>query len=167
MPPGKDSDAPVVNGWTLYGHPIFLDHLEQLLTDVEAIERADPENAPHHGLWKLLECVMDCIMRRVPADPDHADFRQGLTLGKNMTHWRRAKKGMPNRYRLFFQFRSQAPKNIIYAWFNDEDTLRQAGAKSDCYAVFKRLVEAGKIPSSYDQLMAAALPVKKGQQDSA
>ncbi|HET6805342.1 MAG TPA: type II toxin-antitoxin system YhaV family toxin [Frateuria sp.] len=156
MPVGKDSDALVSNGWTLYGHPIFIDHLDQLMTDVEALLRDDPDNAPHHRLWKLLECVMDCILRRVPSNPDHADYRLGDTLGPANRHWRRAKKGMPQRYRLFFQYRSTAPKNIIYAWFNDEDTLRNAGGKRDCYAVFKRLVASGRIPRSYEKLVAEA-----------
>lgn len=162
MPNGKDSEALVVNGWTLYGHPIFVEHLEQIISDVEELVRADHENAPHHTLWKLLECVMDCVLRRVPSDPNHEDYRLGHTLGTALAHWRRAKKGMPNRYRLFFQFRSQAPKNVIYAWFNDENTMRQAGGRSDCYAVFKRLVESGEIPASYEQLRAQAQLIPKG-----
>lgn len=159
---GKDSDALLANGWTLYGHPIFTDHLEQLMLEVEELLREQPANAPHHRLWKLLECVMNCIMQRVPADPNHVDFRQGLTLGPNLTHWRRAKKGMPQRYRLFFQYRSTAPKSIIYAWFNDEDTLRNAGAKCDVYAVFKHLVDSGQIPASYDKLRASATMLPAG-----
>ena len=57
-------------------------------------------------------------------------------------HWFRVKKqGLLPRYRLFFQFRSEAPKTIIYAWLNDERTLRKAGDKNDVYAVFYSDVE--------------------------
>lgn len=157
MPSGKDSEALVANGWTLYGHPIFIGHLDAIITEVEELAASEPENVPHHSLWKMLECVMDCVLRRVPTNPDHADFRLGDTLGPKLTHWRRAKKGMPKRYRLFFQFHSKAPKNIIYAWFNDEHEQRKAGSKSDCYAVFKKMVERGDVPASYDKLMAAAV----------
>lgn len=32
----------VVNGWTLFAHPIFLDQLEALTTQVEALKSKDP-----------------------------------------------------------------------------------------------------------------------------
>ncbi|MGP1666437.1 MAG: type II toxin-antitoxin system YhaV family toxin, partial [Rhodanobacter sp.] len=82
--------------------------------------------------------------------------------GRKNKHWRRVKKGMPNRYRLFFQFQSTAPRSITYAWFNNEATLRKAGAKTDCYAVFCAHVAAGRVPSSYQDLKdgATELPYK-------
>lgn len=58
------------------------------------------------------------------------------------------------RYRLFFQFRSEAPKTIIYAWLNDERTLRKAGDKNDVYAVFTTMLKNAKMPNSFAELMA-------------
>jgi len=78
-----------------------------------------------------------------------------------MTHWRRVKKTLPARYRLFFQFRSAAPRTIIYAWLNDEATLRHAGARTDCYTVFKGMVSRGEIPNDYLALRQAAAELEK------
>ena len=60
-------------------------------------------------------------------------------MGSAYRHWRRAKLG--RRYRLFFRYDSKA-KVIVYAWVNDEQTLRSAGSKSDPYAVFERCWDA-------------------------
>ncbi len=32
----------VVNGWTIFAHPIFLDQLEALMAQVEALKGKDP-----------------------------------------------------------------------------------------------------------------------------
>ena len=31
-----------VNGWTLFAHPLFLDHVEALVAQVEALRARDP-----------------------------------------------------------------------------------------------------------------------------
>ena len=101
----------------------------------------------------MLASVYRAITQLVPANPDAADFRLGKTLGPNATHWRRVKKGMPERYRLFFRFTSSPVKIMVYAWFNDEHTLRKAGAKTDVYEVFKRMLSRGVVPSGVDELL--------------
>jgi toxin YhaV len=63
------------------------------------------------------------------------------------------KKGMPDRYRLFFRFASNPVQLIVYVWFNDEDTLRKAGSKTDVYEVFKRMLMRGKVPTSINALL--------------
>ena len=78
----------------------------------------------------------------------------GKTLGKEYANWRRVKKGMPDRYRLFFRFASNPVQLIVYVWFNDEDTLRKAGAKTDVYETFKRMLMRGEVPSSINVLLA-------------
>jgi len=35
---------------------------------------------------------------------------------------------------------------IVYVWINDEFTLRKAGSKTDAYAVFKSMLNAGNPP---------------------
>ncbi len=39
-------------------------------------------------------------------------------------------------------------------WFNDGDTLRKAGSKTDVYATFRRMLARGDVPDSIDHLLA-------------
>ena len=89
------------------------------------------------------------------ADPDHPDFRLGKTLGQQYTNWRRVKKGMPDRYRLFFRYDSKA-KVIVYAWVNDEQPLRSSGSRSDPYAVFEKMLGRGNPPDEWNALVQAS-----------
>lgn len=142
-----------VNGWTLYQHPLFKDQLTSIKKDVIELKKSDPENYKSHPKTKLLASLFKAIKERVPNNPDDPEFRQGHTLGKDNNHWRRVKNGMPNRYRLFFRFRSAPPPSIIYAWINDDETLRKAGAKTDCYEVFKNMLKRGVVPQSIKELI--------------
>jgi len=56
-------------------------------------------------------------------------------------------------HRLFFRFTSKPVKVIVYVWFNDEDTLRKAGSKTDVYEVFKRMLGRGQVPTSITDLL--------------
>ncbi|VAW66075.1 hypothetical protein MNBD_GAMMA10-1222 [hydrothermal vent metagenome] len=142
-----------VNGWTLYQHPLFKDQLTSIKKNVIELKKSDPENYKSHPETKLLASLFKAIKERVPNNPDDPEFRQGHTLGKDNNHWRRVKNGMPNRYRLFFRFRSAPPPSIIYAWINDDETLRKAGAKTDCYEVFKNMLKRGVVPQSIKELI--------------
>ena len=90
--------------WEKLWHPLFEEKYLALLTLVER----EIENNPHHfydsKIYKFFECVTDCIENRIFIDPQSPDFVLGNTLGKLNRDWRRAKKGMPNRYRLFFKY---------------------------------------------------------------
>lgn len=33
----------VINGWMIYAHPLFLDQLEELIVEVEALRAKDPQ----------------------------------------------------------------------------------------------------------------------------
>lgn len=158
----SQDELTAANGWALYRHPAFLNRLENLIAEVEEVAARNAAEVQHHPAWKLLECVNSSVKRSVPADPGHKDFMLGNTLGKNLSHWRRVKKGLPQRYRLFFQYRSEAPLTVIYAWLNDEHCLRKAGGKADCYAVFKKLVQSGSVPNSYSDLLSASTTLPAG-----
>lgn len=149
----------VTNDWALFAHPLFLQRLEGLVEEIELLAESDPDDFHHHPHYKLFEKVDVSIRERVPANPAAPEYLQGNTLGKANRHWRRVKSGLPNRYRLFFQFRSDAPKSIIYAWLNDEATLRKDGARTDVYAVFLTKLKSGEIPSSFSELERAANPL--------
>jgi toxin YhaV len=45
---------------------------------------------------------------------------------------------------------------IVYAWVNDRDTLRKAGASSDPYAVFTAMLAGGNPPDDWPALLTAA-----------
>lgn len=144
----------IENGWALYAHPFFVQRLEELTTEIERAVVSDPEGFHHHPAYKLFDAVTSNVLHNVPMNPAHPCYRQGKTLGRDFLHWFRVKKqGMLPRYRLFFQFRSDAPKTIIYAWLNDERSIRKAGDKNDVYAVFAWMLKSGKMPDSFAALM--------------
>ena len=144
----------IANGWTLYYYRVFKAALDELEATVTKLARDDPKGYKAHPKTRLLASVYRAITELVPSDPDAADFRLGKTLGPGNTNWRRVKKGMPDRYRLFFRFASSPVKLIVYVWFNDEDTLRKAGSKTDVYETFKRMLGRGEVPDSIAELLA-------------
>jgi toxin YhaV len=149
----------VVNGWVLYVSDIFEAQLDSLIKEVEAIAERDPEHFYNHPKYKLLLAIRDNI-EKVPVNPNDTKYRLGSTLGKKHSHWRRVKKNnLPDRYRLFFQFRSDS-KIIVYAWFNDESTLRKAGSKTDVYAVFETMLKNGNPPTTWEELIKHASAMK-------
>ena len=144
----------IANGWQLFYFKLFQVALEELEQAVTKLARQNPSAYKSHPKTRLLASVYKAITQTVPANPDHADFRLGKTLGTQYANWRRVKYGMPERYRLFFRFTSRPVQLIVYVWFNNEDTLRKAGSKTDVYEVFKRMLARGKVPSSINALLA-------------
>lgn len=147
-----------------------MDSLNEIVGDVRRLIQSDPDGFHHHPQYKFFEGVVRIIMITVPANPAHPAFRQGGTLGRKYQHWCRVKRHqLPDRYRLFFRYWSAAPKTIIYAWINDESSIRRAGAKNDVYAVFKSMLAGGKMPDSYEKLAKAcsslAIPSLTGTED--
>jgi toxin YhaV len=142
------------HGWRLHAHPLFLDQLERLTAAVERAKRADPDDRRGKADTKLLGALRALVLDRIPHDPLGAEFRQGNTLGPAHRHWFRAKFG-GNRFRLFFRADSRA-KVVVYAWVNDRDTLRKAGAASNPYVVFGGMLAGGNPPDDWQALLAAA-----------
>lgn len=143
----------IANGWRLYYHRIFKVTLDELEATVVELAASDPSGYKAHPKTKLLASLYRAVTDLVPANPNAPDFRLGKTLGSENTHWRRVKKGMPDRYRLFFRFASSPVKVIVYVWFNDEDTLRKAGSKTDVYETFRRMLARGVVPKDIDELL--------------
>lgn len=143
----------IQNGWGLYYFRIFKAALDELEAAVIQLARSDPKGYKTHPKTKLLASVYKEITEMVPTNPDAPEFRLGKTLGADNINWRRVKKGMPDHYRLFFRFASNPVKVIVYVWFNDEDTLRKAGAKTDVYETFKRMLTRGVVPGSITELL--------------
>ena len=141
-----------INGWTLYAHPLFLDQLDRLTKAVESETQKNPDTLRETNNAKLLASIIEIAFRRIPADPTDKRYRQGSTLGDKYKHWLRDKFGN-GRFRLFFRYDSKA-KLIIYAWVNDDDSKRTYGSKNDAYAVFRKMLEAGNSPDSWDELLS-------------
>jgi toxin YhaV len=146
----------IANGWSLYYHRTFKAALDELEAVVSKLAADDPAGYKTHPKTKLLASVYRAITVLVPANPNAPDFRLGKTLGSDNTHWRRVKKGMPDRYRLFYRFASSPVKVVVYVWFNDEDTLRKAGSKTDVYEAFKRMLARGVVPTGITELLSSA-----------
>ena len=128
--------------------------MERLLSAVERAKRSDPEGWQSKADTRLLAALRALVLDRIPRDPLAPEFRQGNTLGREHRHWFRAKFA-GSRFRLFFRADSQA-RVIVYAWVNDRDTLRKAGAGTDPYAVFGRMLAGGNPPDGWPALLAAA-----------
>lgn len=150
----------IVNGWTLYAHPLFLDQLERLTEAVERAAKKNPAGFAASADAKLLAAMRKLMFEVIPVDPARPEFRQGGTLGPSRKHWFRAKFG-GGRFRLFFRYSASA-KIIIYAWVNDRDTLRTYGAKNDAYAVFKAMLDKGNPPEDWAVLMAQSADLGSG-----
>jgi len=94
--------------------------------------------------------LVQLVTLTVPSDPTATHYRQGSTLGDDRKHWFRAKFDN-GRFRLFFRY-SSTSKVIIFAWVNDEHSLRTYGAKTDAYKVFKGMLDNGNPPDDWDAL---------------
>jgi toxin YhaV len=120
---------------------------------VETLQAKDPPRYKEQSATKLLTTMNRHMREIIPRDPHAAEFRQGNTLGADNCQWFRAK--FHERYRLFFRFSSKE-KVIVYAWVNDENTLRKAGSRTDPYAVFRAMLNAGNPPSTMAELLAVS-----------
>lgn len=118
----------VVNGWTIYAHPLFLQELEALAQKVEALKKKDPRDYKQKNATKRLAAIRKLAFTDIPEDPAKAEYRQGGTLGEEYTHWFRAK--FFQQYRLFFRFHA-ASKLLVLAWVNDDETRRAYESNTD------------------------------------
>ena len=141
------------HGWTLLFHDCVIEQLQRLYTAAQRAEQNDPIGFASNANVKLFRALSQLVLEVVPDEPARDEYRQGNTLGPEYRHWRRAKIG--RRFRLFFRYDSRA-KVIVYAWVNDEQTLRASGSKSDPYAVFEKMLGRGNPPDDWDALVIAS-----------
>lgn len=143
----------VVNGWTLFAHPLFLDQLEALTQQVEGLKQKDAGGYTKKNATKRLAAIAKLALEVIPQDPARPEYRQGNTLGGDHKHWFRAK--FLQQYRLFFRYHAPS-KVIVYPWVNDEDTKRAYERSGDAYRVFRKMLENGHPPDDWDRLLAEA-----------
>jgi toxin YhaV len=143
----------VINGWTIFAHPLFLDQVESLIRQVEALKKKDAVGYVKKNASKRLAAIAKLVFDDIPQDPGRAEYRQGNTLGDEHKHWFRAK--FFQQYRLFFRYHASS-KVIVYAWVNDEDTKRAYESSDDAYRVFRKMLEGGHPPDDWGKLLAEA-----------
>jgi toxin YhaV len=143
----------VVNGWTIFAHPLFLDQLEALILQVEALRQKDPVGYVRKNASKRLAAIIKLAFETIPQDPARVEYRQGNTLGEEHKHWFRAK--FFQQYRLFFRYHLES-KIIVYAWVNDEDTKRAYDSGDDAYRVFRKMLGGGHPPDDWQALLSEA-----------
>lgn len=148
-----------VNGWTLLFHGMMADQILSLTAAAERARAADPQGFRSNANVRVLAAIAKLVLTVIPDDPGKPDYRIGNTMGKEHRHWSRAKFGQ--RFRLFFRYDSGA-RVIVFAWANDETTLRSRGSKSDPYTVFRAMLGRGHPPDSWPDLLKAASDLPPG-----
>lgn len=148
-----------VNGWTLYAHPLFIGQFERLTGAVAKKAKKVPKGYATSADATLLAALHKLVFEVVPVDPARREFRQGGTLGSHPKHWFRAKFDGGG-FRLFFRYSASA-RIIIYTWFNDSNSLRTYGAKTDAYVMFANMLDSGNPPEGWEELMKASAKLGK------
>jgi len=149
----SDNAPIVVNGWTLYAPPLFLEQYRALALNVAALRAKDPIAYKDKNATKRLAAIHKLAYDIIPQDPTKSVYRQGKTLGTGNKHWFRAK--FFQQYRLFFRYHLKS-KVIVYAWVNDETSKRAYESKSDAYKVFEKMLKSGNPPEDWDALLQAS-----------
>jgi toxin YhaV len=144
----------VVHGWTVFAHPLFLDQIDALPDEVEMARARDPGSYRKKNAAKRLAAVARLAFHIIPQDPERPEYGQGDTLGADKKHWMRAK--FFRQYRLFFRFR-KAEKIILYAWLDDDGTLRAYDSKTDAYTVFRKMLDRKSPPDDWEALKAECI----------
>jgi toxin YhaV len=85
----------VVNGWTIFAHPLFLEQLETLIRQIEVLKQKDSVGYRSKNTAKRLAAIAKLAFEVIPQDPGRAEYRQGTTLGEAHKHWFRAKFFQP------------------------------------------------------------------------
>ena len=140
----------VINGWTIFAHPLFLTQLEKLTSQVEILKKKDPIEYAKKNASKRLAAIIKLAFEVIPQDPMRIEYRQGATLGTDRKHWFRAK--FFQQYRLFFRYHAQV-KMIVYVWVNDDKTKRAYESGEDAYLVFRNMLASGHPPDDWEQLL--------------
>jgi toxin YhaV len=140
----------VVNGWTLLFHDAVVEQLKNLSSAYQRARKADPADFRSNANVRLFAALARLMLEVIPGDPSRAEYRQGNTLGDVYRHWFRAR--FFGRFRLFFRYDSKS-RIIVYAWVNDEHSLRQRGSKNDPYELFRRMLKSGNPPNEWAALV--------------
>jgi toxin YhaV len=153
---GKKITPVIIHDWTIFAHPLFLAQLDTLYEKVELLKQKDAIGYGKKNAAKRLAAIHKLAFDVIPQDPTRSEYRQGSTLGEEYKYWFRAK--FFQQYRLFFRYHLES-RVIVYAWVNDEDTKRAYENSDDAYRVFRKMIQNGHPPGSWEQLLIEATSV--------
>jgi len=137
--------------WFLLGHYEFLSQLEKYREANREVKQKIGADSIHTKQAQRLKALTLAVWTKIPSNPSNPEFRLGNALGKEHTHWFRDK--FLQQYRVFFRYSTKS-EIIAYGWVNDEESLRAYGSKTDAYLVFKKMLESGRVPNDWDELIA-------------
>lgn len=156
MPASPDAGPVREGGWRLLAWPQFATQYVSLERETARLAAADPSGYASHPQAKLFAAVRRLVSEIIPRDPNAPEPQLGNTLGPRHRHWRRAR--FSGRFRLFYRFHTGS-RTIVYAWMNDAGTLRKEGNRTDPYAIFRQMLERGRPPSDWLNLLGESGPV--------
>lgn len=140
--------ARTFHGWTLLFNEPFTTRYGDLSARVRGLKSqlGESDEYAQHPDVKLFAAVRALVFEVVPREPDHPAFR----LKDDLRKFRRVKgRGLPSRYRMYFVF-SDRLKVIIFLYLNDAKSVRKEGSANDPYAIFKGLVQRGKLGADFE-----------------
>lgn len=137
--------------WFLLGHYEFLTQLDKYREANRDVKQKMGADSIHTKQAQRLKALTLATWTKIPSDPGNQEFRLGNALGKEHTHWFRGK--FLQQFRIFFRYSTKSGI-IAYGWVNDPETLRAYGSKTDAYLVFRKMLESGKVPNSWEELVA-------------
>jgi toxin YhaV len=140
--------------WRKYYHTFFVEVMQAMYDSIIKMKMTSPKSYMNSPQAKLFASIIESV-DYVSEDPTKKEFFLGNTLGKKHRDWRRAKRHLPPRYRLFFKYFVEN-KDVYFAWINDTYTLRKEGSKTDVYYVFKSMLNRGDIPSERNALKSSS-----------
>ena len=59
----------VINRWTIFAHPLFLDEIDKLIEKVEELKSKDPANYVRKNARKRLVVIAKLAFKVIPKDP--------------------------------------------------------------------------------------------------
>lgn len=126
------------SNYLLKYHIFYANRIARLKEQIQELRtKLDDEAFKQHEIVKLAYRIRKADQEIIPQDPNRPEYR----LSGELKKYRRYKQGL-KRYRIIFCFCNH-PKIIIYLYVNDEKHLRKAGAKTDPYEEFKKLIAKG------------------------
>ena len=64
----------VISGWTIYAHPLFLDQLEELIVEVEALRAKAPQGYVGKNASKRLAAITSLMLKDIPQGPSGKEY---------------------------------------------------------------------------------------------
>lgn len=98
--------------WAAYITRYLDSRLKQLERNIERLRRENQNLRNHPDIQLYVGAVRG--MEKARQDPTHPEYLLGNTLGTEHRDWRRIKRLLPSRYRMFSNFSARIKKSSSY-----------------------------------------------------